>query len=57
MTARTSLIKAGLHVTQPAGIKGSVTNLQAWPGRHLVTPELMIGAYHQLFQIERLTSR
>jgi hypothetical protein len=36
-----------------AGLKGYVTNLQACPDGTPVTPEFVIGAYHQLFQIER----
>jgi hypothetical protein len=36
-----------------AGLKGYVTNLQACPDGTPVTPEFVIGAYHQLFQIEK----
>jgi hypothetical protein len=36
-----------------AGLKGYVTNLRTCPDGTLVTPEFVIGAYHQLFQIER----
>jgi hypothetical protein len=36
-----------------AGIKGYVTNLQACPDGTPVTAEFVIGAYHQLFQIEK----
>jgi Transposase DDE domain len=36
-----------------AGIKGYVTNLRACPDGTPVTPEFVIGAYHQLFQIEK----
>ena len=36
-----------------AGLKGYVTNLRACPDGTPVTPEFVIGAYHQLFQIER----
>ena len=36
-----------------AGIKGYVTNLAACPDGTPVTPEFVIGAYHQLFQIEK----
>jgi hypothetical protein len=36
-----------------AGIKGYVTNLAACPDGTPVTPEFAIGAYHQLFEIER----
>jgi Transposase DDE domain len=36
-----------------AGLKGYVTNLAACPDGTPVTPEFVIGAYHQLFQIER----
>jgi hypothetical protein len=36
-----------------AGIKGYVTNLAACPDGTPVTAEFVIGAYHQLFQIER----
>jgi len=36
-----------------AGIKGYVTNLAACPDGTPVTPEFVIGSYHQLFQIER----
>jgi Transposase DDE domain len=36
-----------------AGLKGYVTNLQACPDGTPVTPEFVIGAYHQLWQIER----
>lgn len=36
-----------------AGIKGYVTNLAACPDGTPITPEFVIGSYHQLFQIER----
>jgi hypothetical protein len=36
-----------------AGLKGYVTNLRACPDGTPVTPEFVIGAYHQLFQIEK----
>jgi hypothetical protein len=36
-----------------AGLKGYVTNLAACPDGTPVTPEFVIGSYHQLFQIER----
>ena len=36
-----------------AGIKGYVTNLRACPDGTPVTAEFVIGAYHQLFQIEK----
>jgi hypothetical protein len=36
-----------------AGLKGYVTNLRACPDGTPVTAEFMIGAYHQLFQIEK----
>jgi len=36
-----------------AGIKGYITNLAACPDGTPVTPEFAIGAYHQLFQIEK----
>jgi hypothetical protein len=36
-----------------AGIKGYATNLRACPDGTPVTPEFVIGAYHQLFQIEK----
>jgi hypothetical protein len=36
-----------------AGIKGYHTNLQACPDGTPVTAEFVIGAYHQLFQIEK----
>jgi transposase len=36
-----------------AGIKGYATNLRACPDGTLVTAEFVIGAYHQLFQIEK----
>jgi hypothetical protein len=36
-----------------AGLKGYVTNLRACPDGTPVTPEFVIGSYHQLFQIER----
>jgi Transposase DDE domain len=36
-----------------AGLKGYVTNLGACPDGTPVTPEFVIGAYHQLFQIEK----
>jgi hypothetical protein len=36
-----------------AGLKGYVTNLRACPDGTVVTPEFVIGAYHQLFQIEK----
>jgi hypothetical protein len=35
-----------------AGIKGYITNLAACPDGTPVTPELVIGSYHQLFEIE-----
>jgi hypothetical protein len=35
-----------------AGLKGYVTNLRACPDGTPVTAEFVIGAYHQLFQIE-----
>ena len=35
-----------------AGLKGYVTNLPACPDGTPVTAEFVIGAYHQLFQIE-----
>src|SRR5215475_10975613 len=35
-----------------AGLKGYVTNLAACPDGTPVTPEFVIGSYHQLFQIE-----
>jgi Transposase DDE domain len=36
-----------------AGLKGYITNLRACPDATPVTPEFVIGAYHQLFEIER----
>ena len=36
-----------------AGLKGYVTNLRACPDGSPVTAEFVIGAYHQLFQIEK----
>jgi hypothetical protein len=36
-----------------AGLKGYVTNLRACPDGTPVMPEFVIGAYHQLFQIEK----
>ena len=36
-----------------AGLKGYITNLAACPDGTPVTAEFVIGAYHQLFQIER----
>jgi transposase len=36
-----------------ARLKGYVTNLRACPDATPVTAEFMIGAYHQLFQIEK----
>jgi hypothetical protein len=36
-----------------AGLKGYVTNLAACPDGTPVTPEFVIGAYHQLLQIEK----
>src|SRR6202020_1736082 len=36
-----------------AGLKGYVTNLAACPDGTPVTPEFVIGSYHQLFQIEK----
>jgi hypothetical protein len=36
-----------------AGIKGYVTSLRACPDGTPVTAEFVIGAYHQLFQIEK----
>ena len=36
-----------------AGIKGYVTNLPACPDGTPITAEFVIGAYHQLFQIEK----
>jgi hypothetical protein len=35
-----------------AGLKGYVTNLRACPDGTPITPEFVIGSYHQLFQIE-----
>jgi hypothetical protein len=36
-----------------AGLKGYITNLRACPDGTPVTAEFVIGAYHQLFQIEK----
>jgi len=36
-----------------AGLKGYVTNLAACPDGTPVTPEFVIGSYHQLFEIEK----
>jgi hypothetical protein len=36
-----------------AGLKGYVTNLRACPDGTPVTAEFVIGAYHQLFQVEK----
>ena len=36
-----------------AGIKGYITNLAICPDGTPVTPEFVIGSYHQLFEIER----
>jgi len=36
-----------------AGLKGYVTNLVACPDGTPVTPEFVIGSYHQLFEIEK----
>jgi Transposase DDE domain len=36
-----------------AGLKGYVTNLSACPDGTPVTPEFVIGSYHQLFEIEK----
>ena len=36
-----------------AGLKGYVTNLRACPDGTPVTADFVIGAYHQLFQIEK----
>jgi hypothetical protein len=36
-----------------AGLKGYITNLAACPNGTPVTAEFVIGAYHQLFQIEK----
>lgn len=36
-----------------AWIKGYVTNVAACPDSSPVTADFMIGAYHQLFQIEK----
>ncbi len=36
-----------------AGIKGCITNLAACPDGTPITPDFVIGAYHQLFEIER----
>jgi hypothetical protein len=36
-----------------AGIKGYITSLAACPDGTPITPEFVIGAYHQLFQIEK----
>jgi hypothetical protein len=36
-----------------AGLKGYITNLRACPDGTPVTPEFVIAAYHQLFEIER----
>jgi hypothetical protein len=35
-----------------AGIKGYITNLQAYPDGTPITAEFVIAAYHRLFQIE-----
>jgi len=40
-----------------AGLKGHATNLQACPDGTPVTAEFVIGAYHQLFQIEKASRR
>jgi hypothetical protein len=37
-----------------AGLKGYVTNLQACPDGTPITAEFVIGAYHQLFEIEEV---
>jgi hypothetical protein len=36
-----------------AGLKGYVTNLRTCPDGTLVTAEFVIGAYHQLFEVEK----
>jgi hypothetical protein len=36
-----------------AGLKGYVTNLAACPDGTPLTPEFVIGSYHQLFEIEK----
>jgi len=36
-----------------AGLKGYITNLQACPDGTPVTADFVIGAYHQLFEIEK----
>jgi hypothetical protein len=36
-----------------AGLKGYITNLAACPDGTRITPEFVIGAYHQLFQVEK----
>jgi transposase len=36
-----------------AGLKGYVTNLAACPDGTPVTPEFVIGSYHQLYQVEK----
>jgi hypothetical protein len=40
------------ELEEKARIKGYVTNLKACPDGTPVTPEFVIGAYHQLFEIE-----
>jgi hypothetical protein len=39
--------------TGARGLKGYITNLRACPDGTPVTAEFVIGAYHQLFQIEK----
>jgi hypothetical protein len=41
------------ELEEKARIKGYVTNLKACPDGTPVTPEFVIGAYHQLFEIEK----
>jgi hypothetical protein len=54
LTALRVLEEAGLAGPSYAGVKGYITNLVACPDGTPVTAEFVIGAYHQLFQIERL---
>jgi transposase len=55
LTGGTSTVNRDLEAKARAlaGLKGYVTNLAACPDGTPVTPEFVIGAYHQLFQIEK----
>lgn len=55
LTGATRSVNRGLEekARALAGIKGYITNLRACPDGTPVTAEFVIGAYHQLYQIEK----